>query len=776
MKLYKQNNKKAIKSDFKNCIKDNIFMPLIVFITLSLYFIITILQESNHILHINNYILFKNDFFDLIIPTTILYLIMIILGVISSIKSFDFLWHTNKTNVYLSLPISRIELFTNRLLASITNFGIAISSSFLIAIMLNYILFKPNINLIISSIYYILSFLIAISLGFSIGSFVSVNVGKKYEALFFSSVIVITPSLLYFNILSLLDFWDNGIIYNDINSFINDYATTIGNELGIDLTNTIVPSNNYISQTNYGIIKFDFTDDILPILTALSLTIILSILTITIFKKRPAQIAGEVGASPTLTIIAASIIAINGTNFYLFNKDNYFYIIKSIITFVLIYIMVCSLIFRNKNKLKSSLKKLPISAICIACVCICTVTTSKYIANKVPDIDNIEKAYAVASGSDVLFKNIEFNNSIFGATNHDTTCGELVTQHDLELVTNIHKQVISEVDKGDGTFKVLYLMKDGKKISRIYHNVGIDATKQTYKLYDTDAYYNMLKYYLTNDYNTLCSDYSNISANDETIISSANSSCSNDIKKREYNMYDAITYSKIYLTDSTQRYSVLLNNITDEQRLQLTTHIYNDFSKLTLGQRFSNNEKPIYYIAFCTWESGYNYNGYYTNNLNDLANETIDNNNYFQIPIYPSMQNTLNYLNELNIEKPKSLDTKDIECIYVNKASKRYENELNDYNYYDAQYKYTKNDTFITLNHSNTYFTKYPLAQTVKGIKITDNEQIEKIYNASTEHYIMLDDGYIIIFKLTDGSVFTSYLSSENMKNANISTQILEGK
>lgn len=789
MTYKKSSVSKAVRHDFINCLKTEYIFPLIsalITVFLGLTQIIKSVQENQSDIE---YALFGDAF--LFYSTIIIYIVALLAGVITGIRAFAFLRKVPSTNVYLSLPITRYDLYANRVLSSVIYFAGASILPILILGGLNYAFFKPKSEFIQVCIYFMAYLFVAFILGFAISSLVSVIVGKTSEARFFSLVLLFSPLVILLSLSKLQATLMNGAALNGFSSYASselfNFSTNIYDDFIFLNPFSVMFQSHHLQKllidTKFR--GFDFNTQILPLIVFGIIALILLVITPALFEKRLAENADAVGVSKGLTIFTAGLFAFFAlsmiTGFPPFiNKIGL--IICAIIASVIVYFVTYTILTRSKKKIVKCLKSLPIVAVVSVAIICGTVGFGKLYYSKVPNVEDINSAYAVASGSDMVFKTITLNTGLESITTHDTLIGKMTDKDDIKLLTDVHKQVTKELYKGDGTFKVVYFMNDGSIITRAYYNIGSEATKQTYKLYDTKAYNSMLKYFLTVDEGTYDTDAQQIQDEFNKVYDASYPTIEDDnnwnilnLKRKHHSDNSILANGIMYLTDKNGAYSTLLNNKLDEQQLkELKAHLYNDISKMNYEQKNFNNSLPVYYLSFVKLDDYVNYESYQAKLEGKELPQSFEPTtlpediNLFNfrhsVPIYSTMTETLDFLSKHNLAV-KNVSVNDILKAEYSYAEGRFDHRFKTDLYLLPDYLRVKDDSFFTDAKSMGLLNFYSgMGYEDLTYTTTDKTEIEQLYHASISNYAMVgDNGLIGRFTTSDGHVFTTYITESNI-------------
>ena len=763
----------AVKNDFRQCLKSQFVFPLLVLIYLIGKLCIGIFDAHFYTVESFEYMLFKSS--SVFFTTTVeLALIMCVAGVLAAVKSFAFLRKVPSTNVYLSLPITRSDLLKNRIKCATLYFGIATFVPMVFAMALNFVLFNPNAYFVGICFLYASGFFITAMVGFAIATAVSLAVGRVGEAVFFSAVIIDAPLLIATVLPRIVNMYVNGASLANGN-----YHNSLLQRFVFDFAENcywLEPINFFKNANQYGLlrygeeyIKLEF-DIVGPMIFMAVASIIILAISFKVFKNRKAENAGVVGANKPLVvgtgIVAGFVLfgAINLTNYI----DRIVAGIIALVIAIVAYLAVTMILYRSKKNIIKNFKVVPCFAGGLVVVLVFCFTGFFGTYNKVPDVSKIDYAYAVASAGDGYITSNNNYSSITSAYDHDTVVGRIADAEDLKNLVEIHKSVVDSLGDGDGTFKVVYVMKDGSTIVRGYYDVGEEAEQNTLKIYNTKSYKEQVKFGFTTSNATIIKQMDLVSAqwqnNRETYTRI--DGAEHDIQTTQLYKYHAMSdENMVFLSDKSQINSVNLSDtITTAQLRELKACMAQDIENLDIQKLLLSGENAVYFLGIND-----DYHFEYDENFDISRLDLMADYEYVdRYPIYKSMTRTIAYINSLNLTIPE-IDVNSIKSVKYIDANERY-GKPEPFNYYNPIAKDQSFYAFALSNDATDYYEymygesyfRYNGDEFENGTESTDRALIEALYNSSVNNYKLIgDNGKIVLFTLDNGSIFTGYVPEE---------------
>lgn len=310
MTYTKSSAKHSAHGDFLRCFKSMFWFPLTAFLIHAGNYISTISSAYAFSKSSYQYILFDYEMYYSDRIATI-QLLMLIAGALTAFFTFSFVRKVPQYNIYLSLPVTRTTLFVNRTKVAAIYFAIASFVPTLLALLLNFILFKPNGYLVGICLMFGLAFFATAMIGYAVSAAISLAVGKAYEALLFTGVALFALP---------------GIITNSISFFIGGL---VNGGVGYNSSSVLSYFTKDYSQYNYWIKPYKFfinaekfecldriskypklTIDVIgPVLLMLCIAMIILVLGAITFNNRKAENAGVVGANKPLVIGTGAVCA-----------------------------------------------------------------------------------------------------------------------------------------------------------------------------------------------------------------------------------------------------------------------------------------------------------------------------------------------------------------------------------------------------------------------------------------------------------------------------------
>lgn len=769
----------AVKNDFRQCLKSHFVFPLLALIYLTGRLVLTITDVYFNGDTPYDYMLFQRSN---LFSTTIveLALVMCFAGVLTAVKSFAFLRKVSSTNVYLSLPITRNDLLKNRIKCAAFYFGVATVFPMLVAIMLNFVFFRPNMYFV--GICFLISACLFITamLCFAIASAVTIAVGRIGEAVFFSTIIIDAPSVIITLLPKLATTYINGASISNSNnhySLLQRFATDYSSEYywlkPLSFFNRI--EDYFYLKRGEEYVKLGF-DIVGPMIFMAVVAIAIFAISFVVFKNRKAEIAGVVGANKPL-VVGTGIYA----GFVLFcaiNLTNYIgRVVAGVVALIIAlmaYLAVTMILYRSKKNIIKNFKVVPYFAGSLAIILIVCLTGIFGYYNRVPEVKDVDFAYAVASASDGYMTSNSGGDSIMSAYNHDTVVGRIDDEQDLNSLVDIHKSVVDNLGDGNGTFKVVYVMKDGSVIVRGYYEVGEKAERETMKIYNTKAYKDFITLGFTTSNAQIIRQLDAVSTgwqNNHENFTKIDGAEYDIQTTRFYKLETMSREDEFFLADRTQTNSInLTDTISDAQIKELKACMAQDIINLDIEKLILSGEDAVYYFGTMENKDAVYYDvdekAFDVSRLDSLADFEYKD----CYPIYPSMTRTIAYINSLNLNIPE-FDTELIKSVKFIDAGERYDTS-SPFDYYNPINKDRSFYTFALSNDALDYYYymygenyfRYNGYKFDNGTESTDRNLIGWLYNHSYNNYKFLEDkGKIVLFTLEDGTIFTGYVPEEHV-------------
>lgn len=464
---------------------------------------------------------------------TLLDIVIVVLCAAYAVSVFKYLMTKKSVNVYFSMGISRNSLFASKYLSGAFMLTAAVVIPTAVDLVLNIAVFGSSKELWISAAYLTVSFLLMILYSYSITAMVCCCVGTAIEAGIFGVILTFLPSItesfLTFLFKSLIygSPYSNGYFYAE---FINSNAEYETKELFAAVKDNLLffssgKLNDYavLSRMNSAD-KYAFENpSVLPIAVIIAIIVCFTVLASVFHKRRKTEIAGFIGANAVLTgicsfTVSMMVIDFVGSNMIsVSNNKLASFLLGAAIIFV-IYAIAEFVSLRSFKLFVKNLWKYPIQlAVFTAAVIIFASGLFGY-SSKIPQVSEIKSvavttgtgdrltltgADGVHTGYDEFFsmENGVTADIALKTTSYGTPM--LVTDEDIELVTEIHKMYIdiehisTDFDAMRREFgkrtvscpvRIVYYLKDGSEFERMYNYATDEILAKLSELTATEDY------------------------------------------------------------------------------------------------------------------------------------------------------------------------------------------------------------------------------------------------------------------------------------------------
>ena len=748
---------------------------------------------------------------------------MVLCGMMTAAKSFYFLLSKKQVNVYLSLGVTRIRMFFNRLGAGAISLFTSVFVPFTISYLINMKELGVTSQLRNVYLYILFSLFVAAMAGFAISSFAMMVSGNIFESVLTMGTMSFLPILIanifYVARDVMLKGYTSGVFVNDNRIFLNPFTFINNSEQenfargdyeGFTTVNSLVNSFRKSDLVN-GAIPEDYAVDwefIRPVVIWFIISVALTILTLFLFNKRKAEHSNSLGKFALSRIIngacAVCIVCMGCVGVLWYEIDTIGVTLASIGLSFVVYFIVQLILTR---KLKKALKSLSMCAVfMVIFVGFVSFIETGYFGtyNKLPEKDNV-KAVSITVSEDFAHNNPFPYHQYIISTNPD----------DISMVMSLFDEI--KKDDGADTLVINSIFfeietKDGEILSREFEIYSPDLyNKYTETVVNSNFFDGVL------EYEFLGFDENNKSKNGEyTYITSDRYMISEPDKVAALNYYDSQLLVPYVPTEKeSQTDEGYVEYYGDEGKFEdgeprqfeiykgddLAVAFYNDLSKMTYNELCKNNNKVLGVLG---WESDYVCQGndevtpadpndeeymYDAEENNDIAGvKTI----YPWLSITSEMTETIAYLEENQIEFVKTYNVPIKQVLYTDSklmfADAQREfieqvvEEKGESEYYKryfsrrtlprVSFHYTTAlyDSFYSLKgFISEKITKETLLKKVYAdighpLKAVDKDNIDKVVDASVGTYnIHNDDGRMIFIIYEDGSMIAKYLPEANI-------------
>lgn len=742
----------TVRNDLKECFRRNYHIPLICAVT----HIVMILLSSDNSSYYDYQPMY--GLFGALLP--VCQAIYVLYGILFGIKSFSFLLNKNQMNVYLSLPITRKALLKNRVITGVVYSFLASAVPMLFSLILNAVFFKVDLYLIKVLCILTVGMFAAILLGFGLSSLFAVYSGKTVEAVLYSLLILILPTAFHLSFCSIASLI-NGIMIDET-IFGGMYQFSYDSYYGTVFINPVYNMFGLIDTVAFENTKLNLnvtTGGRSVVFVNLLISVVPFLFLPRLIKKRKAE-KNEFSCKNKYVAFVISFIAA----FLCFSFVNVFYdlnnaatvVSASIIISLAVFMLIPTIIFRKKSKIKEFMKFLPaVFGVFGIIYLVCLSGIFGYF-NRVPDVNEIESCYLMPVCNDEF---LSAKDELL--ENQDIVYGPFTAEADIEKITSIHASATQNLGKGEETVFVGYKLKNGKAVGRYYHGVTQEAALETLSFVETEWYQNLIESILDSElfrvqktkFNTLCEIDDRFRTEDwfsftqETLTWEQQHELS-----LLYNIME-FDYNPALLNNSVSDGFFLSDKLTKAEIEQFKKCLIKDYEGITAEKMFFPTERAEYILRFDEdtetdwWEeeeikvsNPADYDSYYTG---------------AELAIYPWMKNTMDFIEKhsLTIKHILPSEVEYIKVVTTEKAVENYRiNEITD----GLEVRTPDKQIFV-----NYYQQSYSDGLTAfrNSKQITDKSVIEEYLNSFQSSYCYLGhEGEIVQFMLEHNSYFYAFV------------------
>lgn len=666
---------------------------------------------------------------------------------------FSFLPFMKKkcVNFYHSSPVTRNDLFKNRILSSVILMagillvGVAVVTSF------NLIVIDDKAFIIKYALAYYAECFVYLLVSFSISCLALSLANTFIEGVILSGGLIALPSIIVFSLDNFYQVLLKG--YSRVSDFTKmfkgyyDYSfvglslifkTSLLNPLlfGADMKThsirgSIIASANYEQYEVEGIgTQYKFflptPSQYIPVIIWAVVSVALLFLAGYVFNKRKVENAGIHGSNKHINLFVALEFAFffsSAVTFMLGTESVALFVATAIILFVLSLIVFYSISIR---KIKHSKKAITFATAVTLCfsLFIGIISTGAFgYTYYVPKADDIEMVTVTGTG-------VSADGSATNWLNDgiDICClsrwgamGIFTEKDSIDKFVDIAEHLGDKSDNmSTATVDIIYKLKNGKKVYRTYNSLDSNVMKSFIQLVDTKEYENTFYDSLVNN------------SSDELIKKSKEIDLDYSMYYSEYEI--ANLSSSIAFLTKTGSESIEIKNTKE-----LRKAIAQDYVNATYDELYFSNEMPVCSIGFVVPNEEEYYDGKEAS-IDEYYNSSFAHTYY----IFPSMKNTINYLNSLGeLDKIQEYDGfKTIDCIYIDSV-----NNVANKNSYLTSGVFA--DGYYSYNYSagddNDFERMFDCVNNPQN-KITDKAEIDKyLSNATTFRYVTAEDKLMLV-------------------------------
>ncbi len=447
-----------------------------------------------------------------------------VIGIFMAIKLFAFAADKKTVNVYYSLGIKRVVLFSSKFFAGALLLCVATALPILATYLLNVAYVGASIQLSITLFHFYIGFSLTALFTFALTLAVFSAVGTVFEGILFSGVLVVTPAVMttfigiftsIFCTNSTLSLYSN--LYIDIDGTWREFSESIGSFITkMNPLAFFAEDYELYSICNIDNDKFMFgqeawkTPDFLSLFVWFFAFVAVGVLAGFLFKQRKSETCGFLDTNKPLSNLTLSIVifACFLLGFYMnyssYNADIVIPCVVGVIFAVIGYLVADFLLKRRFKPLLKGLGKLPVHLLILALVIGGFYISNDYYAAFRPEKDEIKsvKISTIVSPSTLnalqtlSFDQTSIENITMGSTYNPLMLPEMTSEKDIDLVLKIQEKLIdenSQENKLENSWVyIVYEMKDGTTKSRKYSIAEEETVDMLISCMNSDAARNRL--------------------------------------------------------------------------------------------------------------------------------------------------------------------------------------------------------------------------------------------------------------------------------------------
>lgn len=713
----------------------------------------------------------------------ILPIVLACAGVIVSVMLFNFITSKKTVNVYYSLGIKRETLFLSKYLAGALLITLAVVIPMTAVLITNIVACGVSTQLFSAYFYITLTLLTVTLVAFSVTSAVFAAVGTVFETVVFSGVLLFLPTIILFDLQTLMSEFVYGNSYGEFFTYANvgnlaDISSTSLSE-NLSFLSPVLFANDSLAL--YSVMdksgKFnaemgsnaiitsspDFTSTLLWLLAAAVITA----LGVVIFKKRKAEICGFIGMNKYLNTLVVFTLAfcVFCATMYASNTSTVINTLIGVALFSVVYVVAELIILRDTKKFKKGIVKLPVElAVCVAVVLVFANGFFGY-SKRMPEFEEIKSAAVTLGG---VAEEYGFLSEESWGTNllNYSACGGLVegfeSENDIKTILGIHEKVAkNKSDKKSGhTVQIVYTLKNGKTFMRSFNNVSPECYDDLIQLENSDVYKQRLYDIFKGE---IKYGPSNQTVGEKHLT---------ELKRTVRDDDSSVEVISKYLNRA------VVVNLEKDERKKLVDSIYTDLLNRSVEEKYFPDSTPEMYIRFM-YSRDYSVDVYEDAETEPKKLEYYDNSiatlyemsNYsseITIAVTSDMVNTLKCVKELGIynEMTAKPEYTSVELVSIENC------RPNDYYY--SQHGHGRNLFFKGSINSYETDDVYKMSDgTYLGGKIFDDKSIiENALNNAYTSYQTSPDGYVAAFYNTEHETFTIMYIPENKLDNSLKSSV----
>ncbi len=665
-------------------------------------------------------------------------------GVLIGLHAFSFLTSVKKSNVYLSMGINRKQLVKNRVFSSVVYIVLSAVIPMVAALIVNKLNFMITPDLIMACSFYSLVYFTDMLLGFAISCVFTVSVGNIIESAVFSGIACLTPTITFYSLNSILKYMVNGFVssgYSDtgFTAYCTNLLAYLTKWNPLELLESVgVISYRYVNEKTLKTLDgYDYLSVILWLVVAVAVMM----LTPKLVEKRKAEIAGMTGSNKAAAgfaggVIAFAVFAIMGE---FMSKSRILCYVMCVIVPAIIYMVVIAVIFRNKTDIVKHIKGSAVTVVVSAVLTVVCASGIFGVYTSTPKEEDIEYAAVAPSSYEWLMNYTSWDRML---RDSNALYGPMTEKQDIKAVLSMHEKVADGLEKGDNTVCFVYKLKSGKVITRYYRNVSDEGAKESMKVVETGWYKNFVVSALANEKFDYKKEFANVP--EGNALTSRTEQAEIDIQCSVLYKYEKYNSGDISILNSTLSDRVRLNDFVSADEIKDFRKIFaEELTQMNSEEIFYPKEQALYHVLIRFGET-----------------EEYDGPSMENIPVYPSMKNTVDFIEKHNI-KLKQVTADDVASVSVKSVEKALKETAGGVGI-GMRYDKSTAASFMSKEFFDEHYVEQDYAMDNRFLneeEITDRAVIEKYFSEFKSAYSYVgDDGEFVKFVFKDGSDLFAYI------------------
>lgn len=730
-------------------------------------------------------------------------LAFMLLGILFALFSFKFIMRKKQVNVFLSSPVDRRTMYKNRVVSSLLMMAGAIVIPIIADIIINACLVGHFGYVLRCGVLLFAECFIYTAAGFALMSLAMSFCTTVVESIFFCGAVAGVPTSVSYFIHSLCYTFLSGYNHKSLIHFYYDEAffakpsllhytslinpLILGKAFGADysLSDNIIEfvhrgNEQYVvdsysvlggvaagvSNTNTGYENMPFSY-ILPLIVWAVISIGIIFIARKLFINIKAENAGVHGTRPAaarlfaaevMVVLFASLVGGFGiTSRIIVISNNTLNIVTGMVLVFIIYFIIMAICRRSiKPKLRELI--VPVSTIAVSGIMIAVLSTGGLgYSTYIPDVEDIDKAAITTDITDITTCEVLLNpysdsymDSLFQNT-ENSAIGPFTDKEDIEKFVEINKDIIAQEERSTITkgIYVCYELKNGRIVSRYYDIKSDDIAYKILSLRDSKAEREELEYMLCGDSENSPFDKKMKNSNMDTYGFFANDS--------ESNIEQLFKKGIVYAINSANINSGNKIKNTPELRKALL----DDLLSQTYEQRFKPEEAAIGGLLFS------NYNDIETDSYTEENSDVYKTSREQGWYIYPSMENTVNYLKSTGEYKLFEVqdEVESVSIASFKSIKGRQAQNWNNIFYITSQF--SSSNQSIESSEIVDYYDDYvetAMKSYFSNAKVVkDEKQIDELLSHSRIYSRIDDNDYIVMIKYKKTGYVTKMIPADEM-------------